>query len=106
MTDLRTDYLAACASLKALAASIVSAGDAAFEAPPGMVVSRGETGSNVADVKNPTLDTVLDPRRLALSQEVKEMSDFLRLTSHVLDTRRVRLDSALARWAGETGSQT
>lgn len=103
MTTLRSDYLAACAALKALSTAVVESADAAFEPPPGMVVSKGETGSNVADVSNPTLDTVLDPRRLALSEEVTLTSYALRELTVTITARTRALDRALARWAGETG---
>lgn len=102
MSDLRHDYLAACAALKALADSVVASADAAYEPPPGMVVGKGETGSNVADVSNPTLDTVLDPRRSALSAEVAQTSALLRDMTVRLSARRAGIDRALARWAGDT----
>lgn len=101
MSDIRTDYIAACDALKGLAQLVVAAEAARYDMPPGMVVTRGETGSNVADVLNPTLDTVLDPRRMGLSDEVRDLSAYLRQTTHTILARKERLDRALARWEGE-----
>lgn len=100
-TCVRAAYIDLCAQVRDLAQLVVSADAVRYEAPPGMALTRGETGSNVADVLNPTLDTVLDARRLALSEEIRELAAYLRTTSHVLAARRERLDRALARWEGD-----
>lgn len=102
MTDIRADYVALCNTLRDAARLVVAAEAARYDAPPGMVVTRGEIGSNVADVLNPTLDTVLDSRRMGLSDEVREMAQFLRVTQHALSARVAHLDAALARWEGDT----
>lgn len=101
MNDLRNDYLAACAALKEMAQLVIAAEAARFDAPPGMVLSRGETGSNVADVLNPTLDTVLDVRRMGLSDEVRTTGQMLRQITEALTTKTRALDAALARWEGD-----
>lgn len=100
MNDLRTDYLALCAAVKDMARLVVAAEDARYQAPPGMAVTRGETGSNVADVLNPTLDTVIDPRRMALSDEVRTTGQMLRQATEAITLKTRALDSALARWEG------
>lgn len=100
-TDVRVAYVAACKALRDLSNLVCAAEAVRYEAPPGMVASRGETGSNVADVLNPTLDTVLDARRMGLSDEVRDLHQFLRVTAHSLTVRKERLDRALARWEGD-----
>lgn len=99
--NIRTPYIEACDALRGLAQLVCSADEVRYDAPPGMSSTRGETGSNVADVANPTLDTVLDARRSALSDEITDLAGFLRTTAHALTVRRARLDRALARWEGD-----
>lgn len=99
-TDLKAEYVAACEALKGLAQLIVAADAARYDAPPGAVYGKGTDG-DMAGVANPTLDTVLDARRLGLSDEIRDLSGWLRTTAHSLHVRKERLDRALARWEGD-----
>lgn len=101
MSDLRSDYIDLCAAVRDMAQIVVAAEAARYDTPPGMASSKGETGSNVADVSNPTLDTVLDARRANLSAEATSIGSYLREITHVLQERQKRLDRAVARWEGD-----
>lgn len=56
------------------------------------------TGDRPSD---PTADTVLDPRRLAVSDAVSRAERVLEHAAHALTERRRALESAIARYDGE-----
>jgi hypothetical protein len=100
MTDLAPAFNALCDALKTLGPIASQAETVRYEAPPGMTVTRGEVGSNVADILNPTLDTVLDVRRLELSTEATDLAKYLQTVAHSVNARRARLEAAISRWEG------
>lgn len=97
--DLRASYVEACAALKALANLVVAADDAQHEPPPGAVYGKGTEG-DMAGIGNPTLDVVLDPRRAGLADEVRELDEYLRVSTLSMRARAARLEAALDRWQG------
>lgn len=98
MPDIKDDYVALCATVRDLAQLLVASEAARYDAPPGMASSKGQD----MEISNPTLDTVLDTRRMALSDELRDLHGFLRTTAHSMRVRKDRLDRALARWEGDS----
>ncbi|XIJ18038.1 hypothetical protein JNUCC0626_18365 [Lentzea sp. JNUCC 0626] len=69
-----------------------------YEPSPGTRIN-GSQG-----VPNPTLSTVVDPRRLALSEEIGATARDMRAAIALLEPHIRTLRQALARWEGEEGS--
>lgn len=78
-------------TMRGLGAVLGPAVAARYEAPPA-----GPSGAG----KNPTLDIVLDPRRLALSEAVSAAEQDLRRATRLLGPHMTHLREALARWEG------
>ncbi|MDT8915796.1 hypothetical protein [Amycolatopsis sp. PS_44_ISF1] len=76
--------------------------DAQYEAPPGTRASKVPASNGVS---NPTLDTVLDPRRLALSDEIRSTRLALLKARAILEPHIPALHSAVNRWEGQEGTQ-
>lgn len=72
-----------------------------YEAPPGFVAPPAPNG-----IPNPTLDIVADPRRLALSEEIKKTTDDLRRFAPLIAHHAERLRRATARWEGREESSS
>lgn len=83
-----------CCTLRRVAATLPSALAVRYEAPAGSPTSSGH-------VPNPTLDTVLDPRRWALSESVSKIALQLRVADVQLTTALAELDTALSAWEGQ-----
>lgn len=66
---------------------------ARYDAPPGGAGGGGQ-------IPNPTLDIVLDPRRLALSDEVSKSTTDIRRVTRLLGEHTEALRRAVTRWEG------
>jgi hypothetical protein len=75
---------------------------AQYEAPPGGSASKDSAYNGVP---NPTLDTVLDPRRLALSDQIRAANSALLKARAILDPHIPALHAAVSRWEGQEGTQ-
>jgi hypothetical protein len=95
--DVRSAYVSACAALRDLAQLVVASHAVQYDAPAGMASSKGVD----TEVSNPTYDTVVDARRMALSNECRDLASYLTAATASLTTRKARLDRALARWEGD-----
>lgn len=83
-----------CNTLRRLQAVLPAAIAVRYEAPAGAAPSAGH-------VPNPTLDTVLDPRRWVLSEHVSKTALALRVADVQLTTALNALDKALSEWEGQ-----
>lgn len=100
MTDTETieeSYTQAIATLRDLGGILRPAVTARYEAPPG-----GAGPASTYGVGDLTLDIVIDPRRLALSEEVDRTARTLRRISHLLGPHIPALRAALAHWEGQS----
>lgn len=95
MSTIETAFNEHAAALRALGAALTTAESVRFEAPPGSA-REGSRG-----VPNPTLDTVLDPRRSAVSDEVARAAVTLRQMTEATALLTSKVDHAVARWQGE-----
>lgn len=84
-------------TLKALEEVLRPAVAAQYDAPPG---GTGDVAPN--GIPNPTLDTVIDPRRAGLSDEVKRTAHALSRAADLIKPQVPALGTALARWEGDT----
>jgi len=88
-------------TLRDLGTILGAAVGAQYEAPPSGV-ARGSS-----QIPNPTLDIVLDPRRLALSEAVARTAADLRRATRLVGPHVTHLQNAVARWeGGEEGGTT
>lgn len=94
VTSPETAFNELAAALRALGSSLESAVSIRYEPSPGMVRS-GEGPAN------PTLDTVLDPRRSAVSAEVTRTTVKLWHMTREVNQLTEQLTSAVLRWEGE-----
>lgn len=99
MTEIQKQYTAAVEALRALGAALIPATAAQYLPPPGTVSSRGTTGE-MTGISNPTLDTVLDGRRMGLSDEVAKTAQKLSKVAADLSARTAALRTATDRWEG------
>jgi len=106
MTDVRDSYTALVSEVRELilqtqrlGAALIPATAAQYEAPPGTVAAKGKTGE-MTGISNPTLDTVLDGRRMGLSEEVTRTSQTLSRVASDLSARTAALRAATDRWEG------
>lgn len=106
MTDIRDNYTALVNDVRSLieetqrlGAALIPATAAQYEAPPGSVSARGVEGE-MTGISNPTLDTVLDGRRMGLSEEIARTSVTLSRVSAGLSARTAALRAATDRWEG------
>lgn len=96
-------YLALVEAMRDLGAALIPATAAQFEAPPRSRKTK-EAVSESKGVRNPTLDTVLDARRMALSDAVKATEVALRLARSTITPHTEALRLAVARWEGLEGT--
>ena len=106
MTDIRDNYTVLVNEVRnlieetqRLGAALIPATAAQFEPPPGSVSARGVEGE-MTGISNPTLDTVLDGRRMGLSEEIVRTSVTLSRVSAGLTARTAALRAATDRWEG------
>lgn len=92
--DTQAAYAEIVMTLRDLGAVLRPAVAAQYDAPP------GGTGS-AEGPSNPTLDIVSDPRRLALSDEVRRTTRLMVSTAKTLTDHTQALRTALTRWEGE-----
>ncbi|MBP2323314.1 hypothetical protein JOF56_003699 [Kibdelosporangium banguiense] len=103
MSTAKDDYKTLIDTIRKLGLALSPALAAQYEAPPR---SRHSTGSaESGGVRNPTLDTVLDPRRLALSDEIRATATTLRKARNVLEPHIAALNAAVTRWEGQEGNE-
>ena len=93
-------YSVAARAMIDLAASLVAAREVRYLPPVRTVVER-EDVSGTREITNPTLDTVLDGRRWAVSTRVTETEQFLRQLTYHATRHRAHLEAALAAWNNE-----
>lgn len=106
MTDIRENYTTLVNDVRALiletqrlGAALIPATAAQYEAPPGSVSARGVEGE-MTGISNPTLDTVLDGRRMGLSEEITKTRRTLEGINGALTRRTAALRAATDRWEG------
>lgn len=99
---IQESYTDIVQTLRDLGAALRPAVAAQFEAPPrARAVKESVTESK--GIPNLTLDTVLDARRMALSEEIASTARTLRQASAMLGPHVLTLHTALARWEGHEG---
>lgn len=92
---VREAYTDLIDTLKALEKVLGPAVAAQYSSPPG---GTGELAPN--GIPNPTLDTVIDPRRDALSDAVRSTAATLSNAARILKPHVPSLEKALQRWEG------
>jgi hypothetical protein len=97
MSTIHEAYTDLISTLKDLEGVLRPAVAAQYDAPPG---GTGDTAPN--GISNPTLDTVIDPRREGLSDEIRRTAEMLSRATRLLTPQVPALGAALARWEGET----
>lgn len=97
MSDIRESYAAHVHAVRDLGAVLSYAVEARFQPPP---LGAAKGGGLVA---NPTLDIVLDPRRLDLSDEVRRTDAELRRATASINEKTTSLKAAVERWEGSRG---
>lgn len=98
MPTIQESYSSLICTLRDLEKALGPAVAAMYSPPPGGTGDRAPNG-----IPNPTLDTVIDPRRLALSEAVSATSATLSKCAAELHIRRQDLLTALTRWEGTEG---
>lgn len=98
MTTIQLSYTALIYTLRDLEKVLGPAVAAQYSPPPG---GTGELAPN--GIPNPTLDTVIDPRRLALSEAINATRTLFTRHASELATQRQALSAALSRWEGTEG---
>lgn len=101
--SVQESYMKLVATMRELGAALIPATAAQYEAPP-RARSASESVSGSKAIPNPTLDTVLDPRRSRLSDEIGKTSAALRQAERLLFPRTHELRRAVARWEGQENS--
>lgn len=104
MSPIQESYADHVTIMRDLGAALIPATAAQFQPPPRARVIK-ESVSESKGISNPTVDTVLDERRMALSDEITSTARALRQASALLDPYRERLRRAVARWEGQEGSE-
>ncbi|WP_405061927.1 hypothetical protein OG474_09800 [Kribbella sp. NBC_01505] len=100
-TTIQESYAALIHTLRDLEKVLGPAVAAQYSPPPG---GTGEVARN--GIPNPTLDTVIDPRRLGLSEAVRATSSTLARITGELTEQRIILAAALTRWEGHEGGNS
>lgn len=91
-----TSFHAVADELRALATLLSAAEDSRYEAPPGRSIG----GKDYRGVSNPTLDTVLHPLRMSLSDSVRDVDHTLQIMHAQLAKSTRNLDRTLSAWQG------
>lgn len=102
MRTARESFAQLVDTMRDLGAALGPATAVQYEAPPRSRASK-DSVSESRGIRNPTLDTVLDPRRLAVSEEIAATALALRQARALLDPHRETLRLAVARWEGQEG---
>lgn len=97
MSTVKESYADLVQTMRELGTALIPARAAQYEAPPQSGATREK---NDRGVKNPTLEIVLDPRRLALSEEIDATAAALRQARSVLAPHVPALRLAVSRWEG------
>lgn len=95
-TTVRESYADLIDTLKSLEKVLGPAVAAQFSPPPG---GTGDPAPN--GIPNPTLDTVIDPRRDNLSEEIRRTAEALTRAALTIKPQVPALGAALARWEGD-----
>lgn len=95
---IQESYAALVLALRELGDALIPATAAQYEAPPR---ARSSERGGAHGVNNPTLDIVLDPRRLALSEEIGRTSATLRQAARLVGQHTSSLRARTARWEGQ-----
>lgn len=98
--SIQDAYTAAVVALREAGELLRPAVAARYEAPPQGAVRQPAEGT-ASGVPNPTLDIVLDPRRMELSDTIGDMTKTLRRAASDLSAATAHLNVALARWEGQ-----
>jgi hypothetical protein len=100
--SVQESYSDLVASMRDLGKALIPATAAQYDAPP-RARSTKEAVSESKGIRNPTLETVLDARRLALSDEIGATATALRQARALLDPHRAALRQAVAVWEDQEG---
>jgi len=92
---VREAYADLIATLKGLEKVLGPAVAAQYSPPPGGTGDRAPNG-----IPNPTLDTVIDPRRDCLSDEIRRTAAALHRAAETIKPQVPALGAALSRWEG------
>lgn len=97
MSTINDAYGDLVLTMRELGRELIPATAAQYHAPPqsGATKEKNEKG-----IKNPTLEIVLEPRRLALSTEIDATASALRQARALLMPHIPALRSSVARWEG------
>jgi hypothetical protein len=102
VTNVKESYQDLVETMRALGSALIPATAAQYDAPPRMRPSK-DSVSESKGVRNPTLEIVLDPRRLGLSEEIDATATALRQARALLNPHVHALQTAVARWEGSEG---
>lgn len=97
MSTVQESYMDLVHVMRGLGPALSAATAVQYEAPPQSGASKEK---NDKGVKNPTLEIVLDPRRMAVSQAITEASAALRQATATLQPHLPALRASVARWEG------
>ena len=100
MPDLIQTYREMVTSLRAIEPTLAASYLAQYEPSPRPPRTPGEPRSTSHTIPDPTADTVMDERRLALRAEVAATINGLEVVQSILDDAKIRLDNALEQWEG------
>lgn len=103
MSTVQQSFTDLVLTLRQLGAALIPATAAQYQPPPRGRKAK-ESVSESKGISNPTLDTVLDPRRMALSDEVARADLALRSADAKLRPLISALHDAVARWEGQEGT--
>lgn len=103
MSPAQQAYTDLVAEMQLLGNALIAATSVQFESPPHARKIK-ESVSESKGIRNPTLDTVLDPRRMQVSDEIARAAAALRSARSVLSAHTESLHGAVARWEGQEGT--
>ncbi len=97
MSTVQESYTDLITVLRELGPALSAATAVQYEAPPqsGSVKEKNDKG-----VKNPTLEIVLDPRRMAVSGSISDAAAAIRQATSILSPHVPALRASVARWEG------
>ncbi len=100
--DVKENYQALVEIMRELGSALIPATAAQYEAPPRSRSSK-ESVAESKGISNPTVDIVMDARRLALSGEIGSTATDLAKARALLAPHVNALRLAVARWEGQEG---
>ena len=101
MSPIQESYNEQVTTMRALGTALIPAVAARYDAPP----TGRSSPTDSRGIRNPTLDIVTDPRRMAVSDAISAAETALRLATATLRPHIDTLRQAVARWEGQEGPE-